>query len=64
MGGIYIGKFSKETETKVPTFLIRENLQYYYANRCFKFRESTRPATGIMFLSAPELLAFWSEDAD
>ncbi len=67
MGGILIGKFSHATENKVPTFLLRSSdRKFYYANAkwgAYKYKTSERSDAGTgMFLSAPELLAFWSEE--
>ena len=63
MGGIHIGKYDKASENKVPTFIIRDSdLRCYYATRFHRYRTANCKASKVMFKSAPELLAFWSED--
>ena len=63
MGGIYIGKYNEASQNKVRTFIIRDSdLRHYYATRFYRFRTADSKASKIMFKSAPELLAFWSED--
>lgn len=66
MGGIYVGgMYVPNSITLVSTYAYSKTLMkwYYPANRAFS-RNTLRsiPGTGIMHLSAPELLAFWSEE--
>jgi len=65
MGGIYVGGMYVSNSNKVSTYTYSKTLMkwYYPADRSFNRNNlGSVPETGIMHLSAPELLAFWSEE--
>ncbi len=65
MGGIYAGGMYVFNSNRVSTYTYSKTLMkwYYPANTAFlRNNLGSVPDTGIMHLSAPELLAFWSEE--
>ena len=65
MRGIYAGGMYVPESKKVSTYVYSKTLMrwYYPADRTFSRNTlGGIPDTSTMHLSAPELLAFWSED--
>ena len=62
MGGIWVGGYYNNNSSRVPLLVYSTRLMRFC---CYDFalytKHDLKPITG-MHLSAPELLAFWSED--
>ena len=64
MGGIWIGKVSPDSMGFVSTYAYQSSTRKnYYLDDYFELRTALHDVRReSMFGSAPELLAFWSED--